>query len=102
MRQFISFTNTGEKTAIFCLSCHEWRLELATDNYFQNPEKYYKEVKSAVDKKKITHLFDKYKGESSFFYTVLLSCCLTSGRNSVLSGIQQVTYTPQGFSQGVD
>jgi len=61
VRQFISFTNTGEKTAIYCLSYHEWRMDIATDHYFQHPERYYKETKSSVDKKKLTHLFEKYK-----------------------------------------
>jgi len=61
VRQFIAFTNTGEKTAIYCLSIHEWRMDIATDNYFQHPERYNKETKSAVDKKKLTHLFEKYK-----------------------------------------
>ena len=67
VRQFVSFTNTGEKTAIYCLSTHDWRMEVATDNYFQHPERYYKESKNSVerskqDKKKIAHLFEKYKG----------------------------------------
>jgi len=61
VRQFVSFTSTGEKTAINCLSLHEWRMDVATDNYFQNPEKYNKESKSSVDKKKLTHIFEKYK-----------------------------------------
>jgi len=61
VRQFVSFTNTGEKTAIYCLSMHEWRVDLATDNYFQHPERYFKETRAAVDKKKVSHLFDKYK-----------------------------------------
>lgn len=70
MRQFIGVTNTGEKTAIYCLCVHEWRLDIATDNYFQHPEKYNKETKSTVDKKKLTHLFEKYKGKivKFFFY----------------------------------
>jgi len=68
VRQFISFTNTGEKTAIFCLSSHDWRMDIATDNYFQHPERYFKESskssssdKNRIDKKKILHLFEKYK-----------------------------------------
>ena len=62
MKQFVAFTNTGEKTAIQCLSQHEWRMDIATDNYFSHPERYYKETKSTIDKKKLTHLFEKYKG----------------------------------------
>lgn len=61
VRQFIAFTNTGEKTAIHCLSVHEWRMDIATDNYFQHPDKYNKETKCSVDKKKLTQVFEKYK-----------------------------------------
>ncbi|XP_031567726.1 DCN1-like protein 2 [Actinia tenebrosa] len=61
VRQFIAFTETNEKTAITCLNQHEWRLDIASDNYFQNPERYYTESRVAVDKKKIVHLFDRYK-----------------------------------------
>ena len=63
VRQFIAFTNTGEKTAINCLTIHEWRTDIATNNYFENPEKYNKEPKCSVDKKKITNLFEKYKDQ---------------------------------------
>jgi len=61
VRQFISFTSTGEKTAIYCLSMHDWRMDISTDNYFSHPERYFKETKPAVDKKKITQMFEKYK-----------------------------------------
>merc|ERR1711955_92689 len=61
VKQFITFTDTGEKTAIHCLSAHDWRLDLATDNYFQDPEKYNKETKCPADKKKVSALFEKYK-----------------------------------------
>lgn len=64
VRQFIAFTNTGEKTAIYCLGVHDWRMDIATDNFFTNPDKYNKETKCAVDKKKLTTLFDKYKDPS--------------------------------------
>ena len=84
VRSFINITNTGEKTAIHCLSCHDWRLEVATDNYFQNPEKYYKEVKTTVDKKKLTNLYEKYKDKGMCIYycvcvkRVTLCNCLCS------------------------
>lgn len=70
VKQFIAFTSTGEKTAIYCLSSHDWRMDIATDNYFQHPERYYKdsskssssaEKSRSSDKKKIIHLFEKYK-----------------------------------------
>lgn len=63
VKKFIAFTQTGEQTAINCLSQNEWKLELASDNYFQNPDVYYKESKVTVDKKKLELLFSKYKGK---------------------------------------
>lgn len=44
VRKFIALTQTGEQTAIACLSRNEWKLELASDNYFQQPELYYREL----------------------------------------------------------
>lgn len=73
VRQFISFTNTGEKTAIYCLSMHDWRMDLATDSYFAHPDRYYKEAKVAVDKKKVTHLFEKYRGIVVFYTLAFLT-----------------------------
>lgn len=66
VKQFIAFTQTGEKTAINCLSCHDWRVDVATDNFYQHPERYFKESKSSLekakqDKKRIIHLYEKYK-----------------------------------------
>lgn len=62
VKKFIAFTQTGESTAIFCLSQNDWKLELASDNYFQNPDVYYKEPKVTVDRKKLELLFTKYRG----------------------------------------
>ena len=50
--------------------------EIATDNYFQHPERYIKESskstsdKSRSDKKKIVHLFEKYKGITEILFTL--------------------------------
>lgn len=63
VRQFIVFTETNEKTAIQCLSLHDWKLDVASDSYFQNPERFYTEPKSTVDKRRLTQLFERYKGE---------------------------------------
>lgn len=62
VKKFIAFTQTGESTAIFCLSQNDWKLDLASDNYFQNPDVYYKEPKVSVDRKKLEQLFIRYKG----------------------------------------
>lgn len=48
------FTQSSEKTAVSCLSQNDWKLDVATDNFFQNPEHYIREsVKGALDRKKI-------------------------------------------------
>jgi len=71
----VSFTQTSEQTAIFCLSQHDWKLELASDAYFQNPDNYWRESSSSpqthkhsshspatmADRKKIDQLFNKYR-----------------------------------------
>ena len=36
------FSQTGEKTALYCLTQHDWKLDIALDNYFANPEAYYR------------------------------------------------------------
>jgi len=60
-REFAALTQTGEKTALFCLAQHEWNLNLALDNYFANPELYYREPRSMTDKKKLEMLYSKYR-----------------------------------------
>jgi len=64
VKRFISITQTGESTAINCLSQNDWKLDIASDNFFQNPVLYYKETKCPVDKKKLEQLFSKYKDPS--------------------------------------
>jgi hypothetical protein len=92
VKRFVSFTQTTESTAIFCLSQHDWKLELASDAYFQNPDLYWREsssstssskahpaqqqsqshphnhhhhqhTQSMADRKKVDALFNKYRGK---------------------------------------
>lgn len=60
MKKFIQLTNTGEQTAICCLSNNDWKLEIACDNYFQNPDIYYREL----DKRKVEQLYTRYRDPS--------------------------------------
>lgn len=39
---------------------NDWKLDLASDNYFQNPEYYYREL----DRKRIEQLFNRYRDPS--------------------------------------
>ena len=64
MRQFISFTQAGEDTAIHYLAKYGWKTELAIDSYFQSPDPQYRQN---VDKKKIDTLYNKYKGKKVYF-----------------------------------
>ncbi|XP_067668424.1 DCN1-like protein 1 [Haliotis asinina] len=63
VRQFIAFTQTGEKTAIQCLSVHDWKLDVAVDNYFQNPDRYNcnSEARLTIDRKRLDMLWQRYK-----------------------------------------
>lgn len=61
VRQFIAFTQTTEKTGIHCLGCHDWKLDVAVDNYFQNPDKYNESSRTTVDRKRLEALWQRYK-----------------------------------------
>lgn len=75
VKKFITFTQTGEQTAIYCLTQNDWKLDLASDNYFQNPEAYYKEPKFSLDKKKLEVLFNRYQGESYVLLFFIRNLC---------------------------
>lgn len=57
VKKFIALTQTGEQTAIYALQASDWKLDLASDNYFSNPDMYYREL----DVKKIELLYNKYR-----------------------------------------
>ncbi|MED6254561.1 DCN1-like protein 1 [Ataeniobius toweri] len=62
VRQFIVFTQSNEKTAVTCLSQNDWKLDVATDKFFQDPELYVSNIKGALDKKKLEQLYNRYRG----------------------------------------
>ena len=58
----MAFTQASEKTALHCLTVHDWKLDVAVDNYFQLPERYSRDTKPTLDRRKIEQMFNKYKG----------------------------------------
>lgn len=69
VKQFMGFTQANEKTAIMCLSQSEWRLDLASDRYFQNIDAFrdtHVSRQPPADCKKIEQLFNYYRGSASF------------------------------------
>lgn len=61
VRQFMAFTQASEKTALYCLSRHDWRLDVASDNYFTEPEFYWRESKPSIERRKLEALFNRLK-----------------------------------------
>ncbi|CAK5119141.1 unnamed protein product [Meloidogyne enterolobii] len=59
VRQFVSFTQTSESTAIQCLTNANWNLEMACDIFYQNPS-YFSQVDSSVDNRRLDQFFQKY------------------------------------------
>uniref|UniRef100_A0A5F9DLE6 DCN1-like protein n=1 Tax=Oryctolagus cuniculus TaxID=9986 RepID=A0A5F9DLE6_RABIT len=62
VRQFMACTQASETTAIYCLTQNEWKLDEATDSFFQNPGSFHREsLRSSVDQKKLEQLYGRYK-----------------------------------------
>lgn len=88
VKRFIACTQTPENVAIFCLSQNDWKIEAATDDYYQNPTRYLSVQKMmtssgnnvsmshplynltpshahsshGMDRRKLESLFTRYKG----------------------------------------
>lgn len=67
VKKFMNFTQTPENVAIFCLAKNDWKLEQASDNFYQNPVEY-ETVKASsqlgytVDKRKLEVMYARYRG----------------------------------------
>lgn len=53
----MAIAQTGEQTAIYCLQHNDWKLDQASDNFFQHPQAYFRDL----DQKKIDILFKRYE-----------------------------------------
>jgi len=62
------FTQSNEKTALNCLSQNDWKLDVATDNFFQNPDLYVQNLKGTLDRKKLEQLYNRYRGEHLYVF----------------------------------
>ncbi|KTG01957.1 hypothetical protein cypCar_00009099 [Cyprinus carpio] len=68
VRQFMIFTQSNEKTALNCLSQNDWKLDVATDNFFQNPDLYVQNLKGTLDRKKLEQLYNRYREKRNSFH----------------------------------
>jgi DCN1-like protein 1/2 len=64
VRQFVSFTQTNESTAIQCLTNANWNLEMACDIFYQNPS-YFSQVDNTLDNRRLDQFFQKYANDPS-------------------------------------
>ncbi|XP_076806760.1 DCN1-like protein 1 [Clavelina lepadiformis] len=58
VRQFMQLTNLSEKAAISCLARHDWRIDIASDSFFTEPELY---VREKLDKYKLESLYNSLR-----------------------------------------
>lgn len=86
VRQFTSCTQTSEKVAIICLGLHDWKLDVAVDNYFHDPDRYNTDQSRppVVDKRKLDGLWVRYKGIFIFFLNYLLLFIIINPFNTFL------------------
>jgi DCN1-like protein 1/2 len=71
----MTFTQASENVAIFCLAKNDWKLEQASDNFFQNPLEYdtvkiNTQLGYSVDKRKLETMYTRYRGKTSYFLII--------------------------------
>lgn len=77
VKKFMTFTQASEHVAIFCLAKNDWKLEQASDNFFQNPLEYdtvkiNSQLGCIVDKRKLETMYARYRGK--FHYNIKTLC----------------------------
>lgn len=67
VKQFMSVTNTTEKTAIYCLNRFDWQLDVASDMFFQNPALFlrYESANSSGGRQQQSHHTQHHHNTSS-------------------------------------
>lgn len=75
VKKFMTFTQASENVAIFCLAKNDWKLEQASDNFFQNPVEYdtikiNTQLGYSVDKRKLETMYARYRGRTSYFLVI--------------------------------
>lgn len=108
VRQFMIFTQSNEKTALNCLQQNDWKLDVATDNFFQNPEIYVQNLKGTLDRKRLEQLYTRYRGKNTRIQnthtTIRVFIKVSTGvsptdrirRNSIIhQSVLWMCYTPQ-------
>ena len=120
VREFVNLTQTGEGTAIACLSHFGWKLDAALDSYYSDPRPYFTEQRSdaaaagSVDRKKVERLFNKYRDAAEPNKIGVEGCIrfledlrLDPGSRTVLvlawkcKAATQCEFTKEEFSQGL-
>lgn len=77
VKKFMTFTQASENVAIYCLAKNDWKLEQASDNYFQNPVEYdtakiSSHLSYTVDKRKLEAMYNRYRGNTYFLLKFVL------------------------------
>lgn len=60
----MAFPHRGQRSAVCCVTQDEWKLDVAADDFSPSPDSFPKEpMRSAVDKKKLEQLYNRYRGK---------------------------------------
>lgn len=74
VKKFMTFTQTSESVAIFCLAKNDWKLEQASDNFFQSPHEYEPAKNNnpgfTVDKRKLEAMYARYRGKNCILFII--------------------------------